>query len=190
MTNESKVHKLKPPLKESDVIRLKIGDRVSISGIMYGGRDAAHKNMVELLDKGQQLPVDMRGHIIYYVGPTPAPQGRPIGSAGPTTSGRMDKYAPRLYEYGVKATVGKGSRSETVVKSLMQHKALYLIAIGGIGATLAQRIKGAKVVAWPELGTEALWEFKVEDFPAIVANDINGRDVYKEGQKYWAEKLK
>ena len=190
MTPETKVHKLKPPLKESDVAGLKIGDRVSITGLMYGARDAAHKNMVEMLDKGQPLPVDLRGHIIYYVGPTPAPKGRAIGSAGPTTSGRMDKYAPRMYEYGVKATVGKGERSELVVKSMVKNKAVYLVAVGGIGAILAQRIKSARVVAWPELGTEALWEFKVEDFPAIVANDVSGNDVYKEGVKYWAEKLK
>ena len=190
MMSESKLYKLKPPLKDSDLVPLNIGDKVSITGLMYGCRDAAHKNMVEMLDKGQPLPVDLRGQILYYVGPTPAPKGRPIGAAGPTTSGRMDAYAPRMYDYGVKATVGKGTRAEPVVKSMVKNKAVYLVAIGGLGATLASKIKAAKVAAWPELGTEALWEFKVEDFPAIVANDVNGRDIYKENVKYWAEKLK
>ncbi len=190
MTEEESVYELVPPLKDSDVTRLRSGDRVSITGLMYGGRDAAHKNFVEMLDRGEQLPVDLRGQIIYYVGPTPAPEGRPIGSAGPTTSLRMDKYAPRLYEYGVKATVGKGSRSDAVIKSMKQNKAVYLVAVGGIGATLAKRIRAARVVAWPELGTEALWEFKVEDFPAVVCNDVHGGDVYKEGQSHWAEKLR
>ncbi len=190
MTGESKLYKLKPPLKDEDVTQLKIGDRVSITGTIYGARDAAHKNMVEMLDKGQPLPIDLKGQIIYYVGPTPAPKGRPIGSAGPTTSGRMDAYAPRMYDYGVKATIGKGTRSEPVVQSMVKNKAVYLVAVGGLGATLALKIKAARVVAWPELGTEALWEFEVEDFPCVVANDAQGNDVYKEGVKHWAEKLK
>ncbi len=185
----SDVIELRPPLKDSDVTGLTIGDRVAINGFLYGARDAAHKRMVELLDQGKPLPVDLRGHILYYVGPTPAPPGRPIGSAGPTTSLRMDAYAPRMYEYGVKATVGKGNRAPAVVDSLVKHKAVYLIAVGGLGATLAQRIKAAKVIAYPELGTEALWEFRVEAFPAIVANDTRGRDVFKEGQAAWAKKL-
>lgn len=190
MTSGPKLHKLKPPLKDSDVTGMSIGDKVLITGLMYGCRDAAHKNMVEMLDEGKELPVDLRGQILYYVGPTPAPKGRPIGSAGPTTSGRMDVYAPRMYDYGVKATVGKGTRTDSVVKSMIKNKAVYLVAVGGIGATLASKIKAAKVVAWPELGTEALWEFRVEGFPAIVANDVNGRDIYKESVRYWAEKLK
>jgi fumarate hydratase subunit beta len=185
----SEVVRLRPPLVDADVERLNVGDRVSVSGVMYGARDAAHKKMVELLDQGRPLPVELRGHILYYVGPTPAPPGRPIGSAGPTTSLRMDAYAPRMYEYGVKATIGKGNRSQAVIDSLVKHKAVYLIAIGGLGATLAQRIKAATVIAYPELGTEALWEFQVEDFPAIVANDACGRDVFAEGQQVWAERL-
>ncbi|OGS48275.1 MAG: fumarate hydratase [Euryarchaeota archaeon RBG_16_68_13] len=180
---------LRPPLAEADVTPLEVGDRVSLSGPMYGARDAAHKKMVDLLDANQPLPVDLRGHVIFYVGPTPAPPGRVIGSAGPTTSLRMDAYAPRMYEYGVRATVGKGNRGQAVIDALVKHKAVYLIAIGGLGATLAQRIKTAKVVAYPELGTEALWEFRVEDFPAIVANDARGRDIFKEGQEAWAKKL-
>lgn len=180
---------LRPPLTETDVVKLDVGDRISLSGIIYGARDAAHKKMVELLDQGKPLPVDLRGAVIYYVGPTPAPPGRPIGSAGPTTSLRMDAYAPRMYEYGVKATLGKGNRGQPVIDSLVKTKAVYLIAIGGLGATLAQRIRQAKVVAYPELGTEALWEFQVEDFPAIVANDARGRDIFKEGQEAWAKKL-
>ncbi len=185
----SDVVQLRPPLKDADVTRLKIGDRVEITGLLYGARDAAHKKMVELLDQGRPLPVDLRGHILYYVGPTPAPPGRAIGAAGPTTSLRMDAYAPRMYEYGVKATVGKGNRNQAVIDSLVKHKAVYLIAVGGIGATLSQRIKAAKVIAYPELGTEALWEFRVEGFPAIVANDSRGQDVFKEGQEVWAKKL-
>ena len=190
MTGEPRLFKLKPPLRDSDVTGMKIGDKVLITGLMYGCRDAAHKNMVELLDKGNDLPVDLRGQILYYVGPTPAPKGRLIGAAGPTTSGRMDAYAPRMYDYGVKATVGKGTRTESVVKSMVKNKAVYLVAIGGLGATLASKIKGARVAAWPELGTEALWEFRVEDFPAIVGNDVNGGDIYRESVRYWAEKLK
>ncbi len=183
------VIELRPPLQEADVARLKVGDRVVINGTIYGARDAAHKKMVELLDAGKPLPVDLHGGIIYYVGPTPAPPGRAIGAAGPTTSGRMDAYAPRMYEYGVKAAIGKGYRSPAVIDSLVKHKAVYLIAIGGLGATLSGCIKAAKVIAYPELGTEALWEFQVEDFPAIVANDSQGRDAYKEGQEVWAKKL-
>jgi fumarate hydratase subunit beta len=185
----SDVVNLRPPLTDGDVAGLRVGERVTIDGLLFGARDAAHKKMVELLDQGKPLPVDLHGHILYYVGPTPAPPGRPIGAAGPTTSLRMDAYAPRMYEYGVKATVGKGNRSQAVIDSLVKHKAVYLIAVGGLGATLSQRIKSAKVIAYPELGTEALWEFKVEDFPAIVANDTQGRDVFKEGQEVWAKKL-
>lgn len=185
----SDVIELRPPLKDADVASLAIGDRVVLHGPLYGARDAAHKRMVELLDQGKPLPVDLHGMILYYVGPTPAPPGRPIGAAGPTTSLRMDAYAPRMYEYGVKATVGKGNRNQAVIDSLVKHKAVYLIAVGGLGATLAQCIKSAKVIAYPELGTEALWEFRVEDFPAIVANDSKGRDVFKEGQEVWAKKL-
>lgn len=181
--------RLTPPLTSADVETLNVGDRVTISGTIYGARDAAHKKMVELLDQNQPLPVDLHGQVIYYVGPTPAPPGRPIGSAGPTTSLRMDAYAPRMYEYGVKASIGKGNRNAAVIESLVKHKAVYLIAIGGLGATLAGTIKAAKVIAYPELGTEALWEFRVEGFPAIVANDTRGRDVFKEGQELWAKKL-
>lgn len=185
----SDVIELRPPLKDADVARLQVGDRVVINGVIYGARDAAHKKMVELLDAGKPLPVDLHGGILYYVGPTPAPPGRAIGAAGPTTSLRMDAYAPRMYEYGVKATIGKGNRNQAVIDSLVKHKAVYLIAVGGLGATLSTCIKAAKVIAYPELGTEALWEFKVEGFPAIVANDAQGRDVFKEGQEVWAKKL-
>ena len=185
----SEVVRLRPPLREADVLALQVGDHVSLTGPMYGARDAAHKRMVELLDQGKPLPVDLHGHVLYYVGPTPAPPGRPIGSAGPTTSLRMDSYAPRMYEYGVKATVGKGNRSQPVIDSLVKHRAVYLIAVGGLGATLSQRISSAKVIAYPELGTEALWEFQVEEFPAVVANDARGRDVFKEGQELWARRL-
>ncbi|HEY7587236.1 MAG TPA: FumA C-terminus/TtdB family hydratase beta subunit [Thermoplasmata archaeon] len=185
----SEAVRLRPPLRDEDVLKLRVGDRVLLDGTIYGARDAAHKKMVDLLDQGKPLPADLRGHVLYYVGPTPAPPGRVIGSAGPTTSLRMDAYAPRMYEYGVKATIGKGNRSPAVVDALVKYKAVYLIAIGGLGATLAQRIKSAKVIAYPELGTEALWEFRTEDFPAIVANDAHGADVFREGQELWAKRL-
>ena len=185
----SEAVKLRPPLQDAEVAKLTIGDRVEITGTVYGARDAAHKRMVELLDAGKPLPADLRGGIVYYVGPTPAPPGHAIGAAGPTTSGRMDAYAPRMYAYGVKATIGKGYRSPAVIESLVRHKAVYLVAVGGLGATLSGCIKAAKVLAYPELGTEALWEFQVESFPAIVANDSQGRDAYKEGQEAWAKKL-
>ena len=183
------VLELRPPLRDADVAGLTIGDRVAIRGTIYGARDAAHKRMVELLDAGKPLPVDLHGGILYYVGPTPAPPGRAIGAAGPTTSLRMDAYAPRMYDYGVKATVGKGSRNQAVIDSLVRNQAAYLVAIGGLGATLSRCITSARVIAYPELGTEALWAFRVEDFPAIVANDVHGRDVFKEGQEAWAKKL-
>lgn len=181
--------RLRPPLSEADVTQLQVGDRVLLDGVIYGARDAAHKKMVELLDQGRPLPVDLHGQVLYYVGPTPAPPGHAIGAAGPTTSLRMDAYAPRMYEYGVKATIGKGNRGPAVLDSLVKHKAVYLIAVGGLGATLSQRIKAAKVIAYPELGTEALWEFRVEAFPAIVADDAHGNDVFKEGQETWAKRL-
>ena len=169
------------PFTDEDVEKLHIGDRVLISGIIYTGRDAAHKRLFELLQAGKQLPVDLRGQVIYYVGPTPAKPGRVIGSAGPTTSGRMDAYAPLLIAHGLKGMIGKGIRNEAVREAMKQHKAVYFGATGGAAALLAQRIKKAEVVAYEDLGPEAIHRLEVEDFPVIVINDTHGGDLYAQG---------
>lgn len=182
----AEVIKLSAPLSDPDVEQLKAGQQVLISGKMYTGRDAAHKKMVELLDQGKELPVDLKGQIIYYVGPTPAKPGQVIGSAGPTTSGRMDAYTPRLLAAGLKGMIGKGMRSEEVKEAMKKYKAVYLAAVGGAGALIARSIKKAQVVAYPELGAEAIYELVVEEFPAIVVNDVWGGDLYLEGRKKYA----
>ncbi len=169
---------LKTPLTDEDLERLKTGDRVLISGVIYTARDAAHKRMIELLDSGRELPFDIRGQVIYYAGPSPAKPGAVIGSCGPTTSYRMDVYTPKLIERGLKGMIGKGTRSSEVKESMMVHKAVYFAAIGGLGALLAKTIKEAEVIAYPDLGPEAIRRLVVEDFPAIVATDIRGEDIY------------
>jgi fumarate hydratase subunit beta len=174
------------PLSDEVVEGLHTGERILISGLVYTARDATHKRLIALLDKGAALPFDIRGGIIYYVGPTPAKPGRAIGSAGPTTSGRMDRYAPRLIEQGLKGMIGKGARSEEVRKAIVQHKAVYLGAPGGAGALLSQRIKKAEVIAFADLGPEAMRRLEVEAFPVVVINDIYGRDLYEEGIKRFA----
>lgn len=173
--------RLTTPLTDSDVEGLKAGDKVSISGVIYTGRDAAHKRLVELLDEGKELPFDPRGQIIYYVGPAPAKPGKAIGSAGPTTSYRMDAYTPRLIEAGLKGMIGKGSRSKEVVDSIIKHKAVYFAAVGGAAALIAKRIKKKELVAYEDLGPEAIFRLEVEDFPVIVANDVKGDDLYRQG---------
>ncbi len=185
---KSRAVTLETPLAVEDVVDLRIGDRVSLNGLIYTARDAAHKRLIEALDKGESLPMDLQGQVIYYVGPTPPRPGRVIGSAGPTTSIRMDTYAPRLIEEGLKATIGKGYRSQPVVDAMVKHKAVYFIAVGGAGAVLAKRITSAKVIAYEDLGTEALRELVVEDFPVVVANDTVGGDVFKEGPLKYAKK--
>jgi len=174
---------LTTPLTDEDLKDLKIGDKVSITGTIYTGRDAAHKRLVELLEKGEELPFELTGQIIYYVGPAPAPPGKPIGSAGPTTSYRMDPYAPALMEEGLKAMIGKGPRSQSVIDSMVKNKAVYLAAIGGAAVVVADSIKEAEVIAYEDLGTEAIRKLKVKDFPCIVANDISGNDIFQEGIK-------
>lgn len=173
---------LKSPLSDKIIKSLKAGDRVSITGVIYTARDAAHKRLIELLDQGKLLPFDIKGAIIYYVGPTPAPPGRPIGSAGPTTSGRMDAYAPKLIAVGLKAMIGKGARGAEVIEAMKNHKAVYLGATGGAGALISLKIKSSEVVAYEDLGPEAIRRLEVEDFPAIVINDTFGGDLYKAGQ--------
>ncbi|MEF3697077.1 Fe-S-containing hydro-lyase [Desulfolutivibrio sp.] len=174
----STTYKLTTPLSDEDVSKLVIGDVVLLTGVIYTARDAAHKRLVESLDKGEALPFDLKGALIYYVGPTPAPPGRPIGAAGPTTSYRMDSYAPRLHSLGLKATIGKGKRSDEVKAALTAHKAVYFGATGGAGALLSQCIKAAKVIAYEDLGPEAIRELTVEDFPLLVINDTKGGELY------------
>lgn len=175
-----------PPLTNKDVMGLKAGDNVLISGEIYTARDAAHKKLIELLEKGEPWPVDFKGQVIYYVGPTPTKPGQVIGSAGPTTSGRMDAYTPEMIKMGVKAVIGKGSRNQETRKAFQDYKGVYLAATGGAGALLAKTIKEAEVVAYPELGPEAIRRLVVEDFPATVINDAYGNDLYEEGRLRYA----
>jgi fumarate hydratase subunit beta len=175
--------RLKTPLNDRDVEKLKTGDRVLVSGIIYTGRDAAHKRLIILLKEGKDLPFDIRGQIIYYVGPTPAKPGQAFGSAGPTTSYRMDAYSPTLMERGLKGMIGKGMRSDAVKEAMKKYKAVYFAATGGAGALLAKRVKNAEVVAYEDLGPEAIRKLEVEDLPVIVINDIRGNDLYVEGEK-------
>ena len=172
---------LQTPLSDADLAELKAGDSVRISGVIYTARDAAHKNLVELIEKGKPLPLELKGQVIYYVGPTPAKPGGVIGSAGPTTSGRMDRYTPLMLEQGMKACIGKGLRSAEVKAALKKHKAVYLAAVGGAGALLSKRVLKSEVVAYPELGAEAIRRLEVADFPATVINDIYGNDLYEKG---------
>lgn len=175
--------RLKTPLTNQDVEKLRIGDRVLITGILYTGRDAAHKRLIDLLEGGKPLPFDIQGQIIYYVGPTPPKPGHVFGSAGPTTSYRMDAYAPALIERGLKGMIGKGMRSEAVKEAMKKHKAVYFAATGGAGALLGKRVKKAELVAYEDLGPEAIQRLEVEDFPVIVVNDVAGNDLYVEGEK-------
>jgi len=175
--------KLKTPVSDGDIMKLKIGDSVLISGIILTGRDAAHKRLYDLASKGEPLPVDIKGQIIYYVGPAPAKPGYAIGPAGPTTSYRMDPYAPLLMELGLKGMIGKGIRSKEVREAMQKHKAVYFSATGGAAALIAKNIKEVKIIAYEDLGPEAIRELTVENFPVIVANDAHGGDLYEEGTK-------
>lgn len=179
---------LTPPFTDADLLPLRAGDGIRISGTIYTARDAAHSRLAELIRRGEPLPVDLTGQAIYYVGPAPAKAGQPIGPAGPTTSGRMDPYTPALLAQGVRLLIGKGYRSPEVKAALVQHRAVYAAAVGGAAALLARHIRSSRVVAWPELGTEAIHELTVEDFPAIVINDCHGGDAYADGRRQWEEK--
>ena len=177
--------KLTTPLKDSDVAALHSGDNVTITGYIYTGRDAAHKKMVDLLQKGESLPFDPKGQIIYFVGPTPAKPGQVIGSAGPTTSGRMNKYSPVMLDAGLKGMIGKGEMGREVADALKRNKGVYMVATGGAAALIAKRITESTVVAYEELGPEAVRRLKVVDFPVIVAQDCHGGNIYVEGvEKY------
>jgi fumarate hydratase subunit beta len=184
MTNPIKIT---TPLTEDVILSLKAGERVLISGVIYTGRDMAHKAMVEGHKKGERMPFDLRGQILYYTGPTPAPPGRPIGSAGPTTSYRMDKYAPYLLDLGLKGMIGKGPRGPEVRESIKKNRAVYFAAVGGAGALISKAIKKAEVIAYPELGTEAVMRLEVADFPAFVVNDVHGGDLYEMGVAEYRE---
>ncbi|HJX69471.1 MAG TPA: Fe-S-containing hydro-lyase [Dehalococcoidia bacterium] len=176
------MHHITSPLEPQVIDKLKAGDQVFITGTIYTARDAAHKRLVQALDKGEELPFDLAGQTVYYMGPSPAKPGQVIGSAGPTTSGRMDTYTPRLLAAGLRAMIGKGARSLEVKEAIKKHKAVYLAAVGGAGALIAKSIKKAEVVAYEDLGAEAIRRLEVEDFPAIVINDIYGGDLYEEGK--------
>jgi len=173
------------PLTEEVIAKLSAGDEVLISGVLYTGRDAAHKRMIAMLEKGEPLPFDIRGQIIYYVGPCPAKEGRVVGSAGPTTSGRMDAYAPKLIELGLKGMIGKGLRDNKVKEAIKTHKAIYFGAIGGAGALISSCIKKQEIIAFEDLGTEAIRRIEVENLPCVVIIDSTGRDRYTEGQKIY-----
>lgn len=169
---------LRAPLNGEDIYSLKTGDQVLLEGTVYAARDAAHRNMADTIKQGGQMPFDLQGQLIYYVGPCPAPPGKVIGSAGPTTSGRMDAYTPCLIERGLRAMIGKGNRSPEVIAAMKKHGAVYLAAVGGAGAYLAARIKKAETIAYPELGPEALLKLELEHFPCIVAIDCQGQNIY------------
>jgi fumarate hydratase subunit beta len=172
---------LQTPLNDEDVIKLHAGDKVELCGIIYTARDAAHAKLFELINEGKELPIPLQGQVIYYVGPTPAKPGKVIGSAGPTTSYRMDPFAPKLIEYGIKGMIGKGPRSIKVKEAIKEYNAIYFAAVGGAGALIAQRIKKAELIAYPELGPEAIRRIEVELLPLIVINDIYGNDLYESG---------
>lgn len=176
------------PLTDEVVMSLKAGDEVLISGVIYTARDIAHKRMVEILDKGEKLPFDIKGQLIYYAGPTPARPGKVIGSIGPTSSVRMNPYTPRLLQAGCKGMIGKGEMDSDVQMALQKYTAVYLAAVGGAAALIAQTVIKDELVAWEELGTEAIRKLTVKDFPAIVAQDCNGGNLYREGLKKYAGK--
>jgi len=173
--------RLTTPLADEDVEKLRIGDKVLLNGVLFTARDAAHKRLFELIQEGKELPLELKGQVIYYVGPTPAKPERPIGSAGPTTSYRMDPYSPKLIELGLKGMIGKGNRSNEVIGAMKKYKAVYFGATGGAGALLAKRIKKADIIAYPDLGPEAIRRLEVEDFPVMVINDTKGNDLYQQG---------
>lgn len=187
MTESRHILELRTPVTAAQMRELRAGDEVRLSGTILTGRDAAHRRLVELLDRGESLPISLRDEVIFYVGPTPAPPGRPIGSAGPTTSGRMDAYASRLIaECGLRGMIGKGLRSDAVRQACREHGAVYFGAIGGLGALLGQCIVAADVVAYPELGPEAMFRVTIEDFPVLVVNDVHGQDAYCDGRARFA----
>lgn len=182
--------KLHTPILAKDIENMRAGEIVYISGTMYTGRDQAHKRMVEQINRGERLPIDFEGQVIYYVGPTPAKEGRPIGSCGPTSSYRMDAYSTTLMDHGLKVMIGKGDRSDAFISDMIERKAVYLQAVGGAGALLSRKVKKSEVVLYPDLGSEAVYCLQVEDFPAIVTYDIHGGNlITDEVRKYQTLKI-
>jgi fumarate hydratase subunit beta len=182
-------YKINTPLTDETIAKLKAGDTLFINGTIYTARDTAHKKMIEALDSGEGLPFDIKGQIIYYVGPSPAKPGHVIGSAGPTTSGRMDLYTPPLLERGLKGMIGKGLRSKEVIDSMVKNSAIYLAAVGGAAALISKSITAADVIAYENLGPEAVRKLEVKDFPVIVVIDKDGNDLYSIGRKEYENKL-
>lgn len=178
---------IKSPISKEEIAGLKAGDYVYITGTIYTARDAAHKRMYEALQTGESLPVEMKNNIIYYMGPSPAREGRPIGSAGPTTSSRMDKYAPALLDLGLMGMIGKGKRNQEVKEAIVRNGAVYFAAVGGAGALLSKSITDSEVVAYDDLGTEAIRKLTVVNFPAIVVMDSKGNDLYETAVKEFCE---
>ena len=172
-------HYINTPIENETIEKLNIGDSVFISGTIYVARDAAHKRMQEMLDKKIELPFELKNNIIYYMGPSPAREGRPIGSAGPTTSGRMDKYTPTLLDLGLKGMIGKGKRNQEVKDAVIRNKAIYFSAIGGAGALLSKAIQKSEIIAFEDLGAEAILKLEVKEFPVIVVMDYKGNDLYE-----------
>jgi fumarate hydratase subunit beta len=185
-TGADGIKDIRTPLTDTDIESLKSGDRVRITGVIYTARDAAHGRLMPLMEKGERLPIDVKGSIIYYTGPSPARPGDVVGSVGPTTASRMDKFTPLLLKLGLKGTIGKGYRGQTVKDALKQYKGVYFGAIGGAGAVLSAFVKKLDVVAYEDLGTEAIRRLEVEGFPAIVVNDCHGGDLYQDGVKAYA----
>ena len=181
----SKTYNLTTPLSNEDVEQLKAGDIVNLTGFLYTARDAAHKKIVDLIEAEKELPFDLNGAVIYFVGPTPPKPNEPIGSAGPTTSYRMDSYSPTLIKNGLKGMIGKGKRNQEVKDACVEDKAIYFGATGGAGALLGKKIKSSEVIAYPELGPEAIRKIEVENFPVTVINDTFGADLYQQGREQY-----
>lgn len=175
------------PIRKEDAKSLRAGDYVYLTGTIYTARDAAHKRMQEALDAKKKLPIEMEGTVIYYMGPSPAREGRPIGSAGPTTASRMDKYAPKLLDLGLGAMIGKGKRSQAVIDAIVRNGAVYFAAIGGAGALLSKRILSSEVIAYDDLGTEAIRKLEVKDFPVVVVIDSQGNNLYETAVSQYAK---
>lgn len=180
-------YRIEAPLKKEDIDKLKSGDYVYITGTIYVARDAAHKRMDDLLKEGKELPIELKDNVIYYMGPSPAREGRPIGSAGPTTASRMDKYAPKLLDLGLKGMIGKGKRTQEVRDAIVRNGCVYFAAVGGAGALLSKAITGSEVVAYEDLGAEAIRKLEVKDFPVIVVIDKDGNNLYETAIKEYCE---
>ncbi len=185
----SRLWHLQTPLTDEEVMGLRAGDRVLLKGIIYTARDTAHKRLTELLQRGEPLPFDLKGQLIYYTGPSPAPPTRPVGSIGPTTSSRMDPYTPLLLSAGLKGMIGKGRRSQEVKEALKIYRAVYFGATGGVGALLSKFVRRAEVLAFEDLGPEAIMLLEVEDFPLVVLNDAFGGDLYLEAQRRYRKEM-